>query len=178
MHDVGQNALCMYVRRRLWMHGAACLNSGAFPETWLTLTTPTRIPSSDKTILDGGSDSDGSGSLSPASAARVEELAPEINTIGKGKARRRSRPPCLHLSSLQYFYSLTSIGPSDRTSPFPHPSCHPSPSGPAATPPGRAAPRPTPPPGVGRLEGSTIAQRARTKRVAQDLRDKRQRAVI
>ena len=68
MQDVGQNALCIYVRRGLCMDGAACLNSGAFLETWLTLTaTPTRIPGS-ATTLDGGSDNVGSGSLSPASA--------------------------------------------------------------------------------------------------------------
>ena len=100
--------------------GAACINSGEFPhfpafcsntEPWLKLrTTTTRIPSSNTTILgdkaseNGYIDNDGSGSLSPASAALVEEVARGINALRKGKVKavKASRSASLQPSVLPF----------------------------------------------------------------------------
>ena len=68
------------------------------------------------TVTDNNSGNSKSGALNPASAARVE-LTRELNAIGKGKGKGRTRPPCLHSftgSGLQYFHSPISVRPSDR----------------------------------------------------------------
>ena len=108
--------------------------------------------------MTGSSDRDDSraGSLSPASAARLEELAREMNAIRKSKRKRQPKPPGLHLSSLLYFPSLIP----DTLTEHPHLSAPPTP--PAS---GAPLPRPTAPPPPAADEGLTMAQRARTRRV-------------
>ena len=64
---------------------------------------------------DNNSKDSESGALSPASAARVEELTRELNAIRMGNGKERARPSGLHLftgSGLHYFHSLTSVRPS------------------------------------------------------------------
>ena len=77
-----------------------------------------------------------------ASVARVEELAREINALRKGKAKRPSKPAGLHLTSLQCFHSLISIGLSDRTPPSLRPSCPSSTAQVNRNPPGSCCPWP------------------------------------
>ena len=70
-----------------------------------------KYSSDDNSDSNDNNDDNNDGSLSPASAARIQESTRELDAIKKGKAKRRPRPSGLHLFSLKYFRSLSSVCP-------------------------------------------------------------------
>ena len=122
---------------------------------------------------DNNSNDSESGALSPASAARVEELTRELYAIRKGNGKERARPSGLHLftdSGLHCFHPLISVRPSSAEN-----HIMPDLLSLLALRHRAIGDPPSPNPPSPRLG---TAKRASLRRVAQDNRDKRQRKAI